>query len=141
MAAIPEGRRPGTRRHYAQLVSRVLGLAVWPCELIDRNPLPKGFIPRTGKQRASARRFESLRPAEDARLLACTLVPFGARLLYAVPAREGMRLSEALGLRWRHLDLTHGPCGSNARRRVRCGFGPCELTSRGFCQPWAKAAT
>jgi integrase len=104
MGAVPDGRRPGTRRHYAQLISRVLGLAAWPCELIERNPLPKGFIPRTGKRPA----FDSLRPAEDARLLACTLVPFGARLLYGFLAREGCRLSEALGLRWRHLDLMHG---------------------------------
>jgi integrase len=104
MAAVPEGRRPATRRHYAQLINRVLGLAVWPCELIAHNPLPKGFLPRSGKRPA----FSCLRPAEDARLLGCTLVPLEYRLLYGVLAREGMRLSEALGLRWRHLDLEHG---------------------------------
>jgi len=104
MAAVPEGRRPATRRHYAQLVSRVLGLAVWPCEVIPRNPLPKGFIPSVGKRPA----FSYLRPGEDARLLSCSLVPLEYRLLYGVLAREGMRLSEALGLCWRHLDLKHG---------------------------------
>lgn len=104
MAAVPEGRRPATRRHYAQLINRVLGLAVWPCEIIAHNPLPKGFLPRSGKKPA----FSHLRPAEDQRLLGCTMVPLECRLLYGVLAREGMRLSEAMGLCWRHLDLKQG---------------------------------
>ena len=35
-----------TRRHYAQILHRVLALAVWPLRLIDHNPLPRGFLPR-----------------------------------------------------------------------------------------------
>jgi integrase len=104
MKAIPEGRQPGTRRHYAQLISRVLRLAAWPCEIIAQSPLPRGFLPKPAKRPA----FSSLRPAEDATLLACIQIPFAVRLLYALLAREGMRLGEARRLLWRHLDLEHG---------------------------------
>ena len=104
MAAIPDGRLPATRRHYAELISRVLGLAAWPCEIIARPPLPRGFLPRVGKRPA----FDYLRPNEDVQLLACTAIPFNDRLLYGVLAREGLRLGEARWLRWRHLDLAHG---------------------------------
>ncbi len=104
LAAIPDGRLPATRRHYAQLISRVLSLAAWPCEIVERSPLPRGFLPRPGKRPA----FDYLRPSEDRQLLACQAVPFDARLLYGVLAREGLRLGEAEGLLWRHVDLEHG---------------------------------
>jgi integrase len=104
MSAIPEGRLPATRRHYAQLISRVLTLAAWPCELIERSPLPRGFLPAVGKSPA----FDYLRPSEDVKLLACTDIPFEDRLLYGVLAREGLRAGEARRLRWCHIDLTHG---------------------------------
>ncbi len=104
MSAIPSGRTSATRRHYAQLIARVLKMAVFPCELIDRYPLPPGFLPKTGARPS----LSYLYPAEDARLLACTLVPFELRLLYGFLAREGPRLGEALELRWRHVDLAHG---------------------------------
>jgi integrase len=104
MSAIPEGRLPATRRHYAQLISRVLSLAAWPCELIERSPLPRGFLPAVGKRPA----FDCLRPSEDVRLLGCTAIPFQDRLLYGVLAREGLRAGEARALRWIDIDLAHG---------------------------------
>jgi integrase len=104
MAELPDGRSPATRRHYAQLISKLLRLAEYPCRLIARSPLPRGFLPQPGSRPA----LSYLYPAEDARLLACTEVPLGMRLLYGMLAREGLRLGEALELRWRHLDLTHG---------------------------------
>ena len=104
MAAIPEGRTPATRRHYGQLIARLLKMAVFPCELIDRYPLPPGFLPKVGPRPA----LSYLYPAEDERLLSCTLVPFPLRLLYGFLAREGLRLGEALELCWQHLDLKHG---------------------------------
>jgi integrase len=104
MAALPAGRSPATRRHYAQLISKVLNLAQYPCRVIDRSPLPRGFLPKIGRQPA----FPFLYPAEDARLLACADLPVAARMLYGVLAREGLRLSEALGLRWHHLNLGIG---------------------------------
>jgi integrase len=104
MAALPEGRTSATRRHYAQLIARLLKMAVFPCELIERYPLPPGFLPKTGTRPA----LSYLYPAEDARLMACTLVPFELRLLYGFLIREGLRLGEALELRWRHVDIGNG---------------------------------
>lgn len=37
-----------TRRHYLQVLRRVLELAVYPCRIIKVNPLPKQFLPRIG---------------------------------------------------------------------------------------------
>jgi integrase len=104
MAALPEGRTAATRRHYGQLIARLLKLAVYPCKLIERTPLPAGFLPRSGVRPA----LSYLYPREDAQLLRCSRVPFGMRLLYGFLGREGCRLSEALALRWHHLDLDNG---------------------------------
>jgi len=128
MAAIPEGRSSATRRHYAQLISKVLKMAVYPCELIDRSPLPVGFLPAAKDNKAKS----FLYPSEDATLLACPEVlpdlddngqqltdangqplnrpgvPLPFRVLYGFLAREGCRLGEALSLRWCDLDLERG---------------------------------
>ncbi len=93
-----------TRRAYAQVIHRVLALAVYPLRAIAANPLPKGFMPKVGKPPA----FSYLYPAEDRALMACTEVPFIRRLLYGVLAHEGLRASEALGLAWRDVDLERG---------------------------------
>jgi integrase len=104
MAKLPEGRTPATRRHYAQLISKVLRLAVYPLRLIERSPLPTGFLPSNKSTKATA----WLYPAEDGALLACADVPLPHRVLYGLLAREGCRLGEALSLRWRDLDLARG---------------------------------
>jgi len=97
-------RRPATRRHYAQCIARVLALAVYPLRIIARNPLPKGFMPKTGKPPG----FSFLYPAEDATLMARADVPLEERLLFGFLAREGMRAGEALRLTWSDLDLDRG---------------------------------
>jgi len=105
MRKLPErAKRAGTRRHYGQLISRVMALAVYPLRLIDRNPLPKGFLPKIGKPPA----FPFLQPKEDAALLSCSNVPVNDRLLFGFLAREGMRVSEATSLQWGDLDLELG---------------------------------
>jgi integrase len=104
MASLPDGRAPATRRHYAQLISRVLKMAVFPLEIIDAYPLPPGFLPRVSGRPA----FGYLYPSEEAELMACREVTLGMRLLYGFLAREGLRLGEAVGLRWEHLDLRTG---------------------------------
>jgi len=93
-----------TRRQYAQLISRVLKLAVYPCKLIDRSPLPKGFLPKVKGKKATA----YLYPEEDAKLLASKKVALERRVLYGFLAREGMRFGEATTMRWRDLDLKRG---------------------------------
>ncbi len=105
MRQLPEAaKRPATRRHYGQGIYRLLALAVYPCRIIATNPLPRGFLPKQGKPPA----FACLYPAEDAQLLACREVPLVRRMLYGVLAREGLRLGEAVALRWCDLDLERG---------------------------------
>jgi integrase len=98
MANLPAtAKASATRRHYAQLIARVLALAVYPCKVLERSPLPRGFLPKV----RATKSFQWLRPAEELALVTCLEVPFERRVLYWFLAREGCRLSEALALRWR----------------------------------------
>jgi integrase len=98
MANLPTtAKASATRRHYAQLIARVLALAVYPCKILERSPLPRGFLPKV----RATKSFQWLRPAEELALVTCPEVPFERRVLYWFLAREGCRLSEALALRWR----------------------------------------
>lgn len=104
MAALPKGLASATRRQYAQVLGRLLALAVYPLELIPASPLPRGFLPKVARTRATA----WLYPAEEAQLLACERVPLARRVLYGFLAREGMRCGEALALAWADVDLARG---------------------------------
>jgi hypothetical protein len=68
MQALPPAtvRTLATRRHYAQLIHRILGLAVFPLRLIKVNPLPKGWLPKPGSTKAKG----WLYPDEDTKLAA-----------------------------------------------------------------------
>jgi integrase len=104
MTALPKGLASATRRAYAQIIGRMLALAVYPLELIPVSPLPRGFLPKVTRTRATA----WLYPAEESQLLACEHVPLGRRVLYGFLAREGLRCGEALALGWAELDLKRG---------------------------------
>jgi len=104
MADIPKERSSATRRQYAQLISKVLKLAVFPCEIIDRSPLPPGFLPSSKSNKAKA----WLYPAEDRALMANKEIPLELRVLFGFLAREGLRVGEALRLTWRDVDLAVG---------------------------------
>ena len=104
MASLPKGLKPATRRQYAQLISRVMRIAVYPLRLREANPIPAGWVPRAN----SAPRSAYLFPSEDAGLLACQQIPLERRMLWGFLAREGMRLGEALSLTWNDLDLKRG---------------------------------
>ena len=105
MRGLPERvKTTATRRHYAQILHRVLALAVWPLRLIDHNPLPRGFLPKVGTAKAKVYVY----PTEDARLMACKTVPLWRRVLWGVLAREGMREGELVSLTWSCLDLERG---------------------------------
>ena len=96
MRSLPDAaKRPATRRHYAQVMRRVLELAVYPCRIIERSPLPKSFMPKVGK----APSFSYLYPDEDAKLLGKAEIPLCYRILWGLLAREGCRVSEAIQLR------------------------------------------
>ncbi|HKQ71865.1 MAG TPA: tyrosine-type recombinase/integrase [Polyangiaceae bacterium] len=98
MANLPaSAKRPATRRQYAQLLHRVLELAVFPCRLIGASPLPRGFMPKVG----SPPGFSYLYPDEEAALMAAleSAVPLARRLLWGFLCREGCRTGEATDLR------------------------------------------
>lgn len=96
----------GIRRHVAQLVIRVCGLAVYPLKLIERSPIPPKWLPQKPAPKAKG----YLYPDEEARLLLCTdpRVPLMHRFLLGVLYREGFRASEAAALTWDDLDLKRG---------------------------------
>ena len=104
MRSLPKDLSSASRRHVAQLIRRVLKLAVYPERIIERSPVPSGFLPKPGAPRAQA----WLYPQEDARLLAHGTFPFLHRLFYGVLMREGMRSSEAGSLTWGDIDLESG---------------------------------
>jgi integrase len=104
MRALPPELSPASRRHMAQLLSRLMRMAHYPCRLIERNPLPPGFLPKPGARKM----FVYLYPAEDAKLLGCTEVPLVRRVLYGVLDREGMRREDGVSLKWSALDLVRG---------------------------------
>ncbi len=104
MGAIGAEAAPATRRHIAQLMNRLLGLAVFPMRVIKVNPLPRGWVPSGKSHKAKS----YLYPEEDALLLAAPSCALRFRMLYGWLAREGTRAGEALALQRRDVDLEHG---------------------------------
>ena len=103
MASLPP-MSAARRRHVAQAMHRLFGLAVYPAKVIATHPFPKGFLPKLGPAKAK----QHLYPDEDAQLCACTAVPLVFRLFYGVIDREGFRFKEARGLDWADIDLKRG---------------------------------
>jgi integrase len=104
MRILPPSLSGTTRRHYMQVISRLLQLAVYPLRLIPATPLPRGFLPKLSAKKAKA----WLYPAEDAALMASTKTPIVERLYYGTLAREGFRASELLDVQRRDIDFTRG---------------------------------
>jgi len=104
MRALPAGLSSATRRQYGQLLAKLCHLAVYPLRLLAVSPLPRGFLPKVRRTKATA----WLYPSEDAQLLACVDVALERRMLYGFLAREGLRCGEALSLQWSDLDLVRG---------------------------------
>ncbi len=103
MASLPAKLSPGTRRHIAQVMSRLMHLAVYPGKWIQVTPIPRGWLPRPGADKAK----ECLYPDEDRALMACARVPLLRRLAYGVLDREGLRTDELARLTWADVDLVH----------------------------------
>jgi integrase len=122
MASLPEASHrtkrplaPATRRQVAQVMSRLMNLAVYPGKWIKVSPIPRGWLPSLSPAKAK----ECLYPSEDALLLGGKSVEVGKvgplldvpllrRLAYGFLDREGMRTEEMARLRWRDVDLEHG---------------------------------
>jgi integrase len=105
MAALPaDAKTAATRRHYAQIVHKVLAMAVFPCRLLAVHPLPKGFLPKVGKPP----RYPYLVPREEAALMAHTDTPIEWRLFFGFLSREGCRPEEGYSFQVRDFDLDVG---------------------------------
>ncbi len=103
MRRLPTHLSRNSRRHVAKIVIHVLNLAEL-AGYIERNPLPKGWVPKPGTRKDTPVLF----PAEDAALLASADVPLLYRLFYGFVHREGGRRTEAARLQWYELDLKNG---------------------------------
>ncbi len=104
MRSLPAKLGKATRRHYAQVIHKVLALCVFPLRLIAASPLPKGWLPAVGKPRQAV----PLYPDDDRALLRYTPVPLCWRIFFGWQAREGMRESESGRLQWSDLDMVRG---------------------------------
>lgn len=85
--------------HVAQIVSKVLNLAVNPLALISVSPLPRGWVPQAEQVQKSAFLF----PDEVAQLLGCRAVPLVRRVFYAFAINEGTRRGRLVPLEWAKL--------------------------------------
>lgn len=102
--SLPKKLGGSYRRHYCTLIAKPLQYAEYPLRLIERSPVPKGFIPSRGKTRA----FTYLYPDEEAQALRCARIPLEERVMLGLIARNGMRISEAVGLTLGDLDMRRG---------------------------------
>lgn len=84
------------RRQIAQIMGRLMHLAVNPGGLIKASPLPRGWLPKVTKRRY----YSCLYPREEATFLAHAEIPEVFRLFCGVLDREGMRLSMLLDSDW-----------------------------------------
>jgi integrase len=104
MEQLPAHLSKATRRHVAQLIHKLLGIATFPAKLLAAQPLPRGFMPKLDPPKAAP----FLYPDEDTALMKEPKISLGYRLLWGFEMREGPRASEALGLRWSDIDLVRG---------------------------------
>lgn len=127
--------RPMTRLHYAQVIAKVLRLAVFPVEAIPLYPLPvKNLMPVVVKGEIA---FPYLFPDEDLALMSRVPATFPklqarvdadwylvARAFFGVLNREGMRIDECLGMTWRLQDFRHGIINIGPRKNGLTGSWP-----------------
>ncbi len=104
MRGVPIDLAAGTRRQVAQLLHRLCAMAVFPMCLRQTNPLPRGFLPKVGPDKAKGWIY----PDEDAQLIGSSAVPLEWRMFYGFLHREGTRRSEAGALTWSDIDLERG---------------------------------
>jgi hypothetical protein len=119
MRRIPTTKARATRRSVAQLVARVVNLALYPCKYLEHSPIPRGLLPRTGNGKA----LTYLYPDEDRRLLACDAVPYSERLLFGVRARRAA--------------MRGGVVDPMASPRPRARLDPCRLQKTDGPRTWA----
>jgi integrase len=99
-----KGHRDNTFSRYCRLIVMPFKLAEYPLELIERNPIPQGFVPPAGK----ARERTYLYPEESRTFLAATDRDLTDRIVWGYLERNGGRPSEAALLQVGDVDFTNG---------------------------------
>jgi integrase len=100
---LPDMLKQNTRVNILSTLAQLLGMAVFPCRLIERSPLPKGWVPKRGESRAHGYLYAD----EDLRLMRCTQIPLRWRVLWGWLIRQGQRDSEVFRMKISDLDLAH----------------------------------
>jgi len=95
---------PGGRRQYAQLVSRITAMAVYPLKLIAVSPIPKGWLPAVPNDKAKGLIY----PDEERAFLADARHALHWRTFFGALTRLGFRADEAAGLTMSSVDLKRG---------------------------------
>jgi integrase len=91
----------GSLRHVAQIMHRLLKLAVYPVRVIQSSPFPPGWLPPCIAPKERGYIF----PEEDAALMAHVGVPLIWRLFFGFVTREGMRRENAATVEWDNFTL------------------------------------
>lgn len=138
MAKLPASRvkTSAARRQIAQIINRVLNLAVMPLRLIKTSPIPKGWLPRIEQKK----HYTCLYPKEEASFLACGEIEKAFRLFIGVLDREHARERAprrrlvAAQCRGRHLhrdeDQDRRPADVGAPTRRRTSYARLEGATR-----------
>lgn len=109
----------GTRRQYGTVITRTFSLAEL-AGYIERSPLPKGWLPKSGPRK----RFPILYPSEDRVLLGCVDLPIEWRLYWGYLHREGHRRGEGADLQFYELDLHHGTVALDENKTENARWWP-----------------
>lgn len=105
MGALSPELGVSTRRQIAQVLNRVVKLAVYPLRLLPTSPLPSGWMPRIPKER---KKQEMPYPVEVDTFVSSDVPPLYVRLFVGFCAREGMRHEEAESLTFGDVDIEAG---------------------------------
>ena len=92
-------RRDQTILYVWKMICRVLSIARYPLEVITGHPIPRQARPKI----RDVRRTPAFHPEDYRLLMTCREVPIQDRILCGFLARVGLRLGEALALKWSDL--------------------------------------
>jgi integrase len=90
------------RDHFLALLS----YAYYPCKIVPAPLYPAEA--RRFTERGKPRKYELVRPRDEAAMMACESIPLIWRLYWGSLAREGARGTEWGSMRWTQLDFVHG---------------------------------
>lgn len=122
------------RRQIAQIMGRLMHLAVLPGRLITASPLPRGWLPKITKRK----HYSCLFPREEAQFLEHEETSAAFRLFVGILDREGMRLSELLDSDWWQWNLREGAFQATKTKTGDPRFWACRPDTIEAMRIWKK---